>query len=103
MTCPLCGGPLHAEADAVFACERGHVLNAGQLHVAGQSRATAALWMAIEALESEAAALRVLASLGSADGGTSRLADRAEEDARLLRKITTGHVPAGHGDVDADE
>jgi alkylhydroperoxidase family enzyme len=102
MTCPLCGGPLHAEPDAVFGCERGHALNAEQLHVAAQARATAALWMAIEALESEAAALRVVASLGSADGETTRHADRAEEDVRLLRKITRGPVPAGHGGARAE-
>jgi hypothetical protein len=93
MECPQCGGPLHAEADVVFACERGHALDADQLGVAAGSRATAALWMAIAALETEAAALRMLASMSSADGKATQLADRAEEDALILRKISTAHVP----------
>ncbi len=97
MECPLCGGPLHAEADAVFVCERGHAMDPDQLHVAAGSRATAALWMAIAALESEASALRMLASMSSADGRTAQQARRAEEDARLLREMASAHVPPGHG------
>jgi GAF domain-containing protein len=73
----------------VFACERGHALDPGQLRIATASRVSTALWMAIEALESEAAALRTLSSLSRADGDAAALADRAEEDARLLRKVTS--------------
>ncbi len=96
MECPLCGGPLHVEADTVLACERGHAMAPDQLRVAAGSRATTALWMAIAALESEAAALRMLASMSSADGQTAKQANRAEEDSRLLREIATAHVPPGH-------
>ncbi len=81
----------------MFECERGHALDADQLRVAAGSRATVALWMAIAALESEAAALRMLASMSSADGKTAQLADLAEDDARLLRGITAAHIPPGHG------
>ncbi len=94
--CPLCGGPLHMEDGLVFACERGHQMDGEQMRVAAATRVTTALWMAIEALESEALGLRTVVSVGSPDGGASTLADQAEQDARLLRKMTTTHVPPGH-------
>src|SRR3954465_7730808 len=63
MQCPLCGGPLHVDEAERFVCERGHEPEPGELEVAATQRATHALWMAIAALESEAAALRTLAGL----------------------------------------
>ena len=94
MRCPLCGGPLHVEDGALFVCERGHQIPAGRLHLTAGTRVTVALWMAIEALESEAEALRALATFGSGDGdGTLRLAEAAEDDARLLRQLAGKHVP----------
>lgn len=96
MQCPLCGGPLHVEDEAIFACERKHYLNAEQMRVAAATRVTTALWMAIEALETEALALRTLATADRGDGSGVSLADQAEEDARLLRKLAAVHVPPGH-------
>lgn len=96
MKCPLCGGPLHIREAERFACERGHEMNEAELEVAVSSRASIAMWMAIEALESEAEALRTLAA-ASADG--SRYAEQAgaaEKDATLLRNLANGHVPPGH-------
>ena len=98
MRCPLCGGPLHVEDEARFACERGHELEPTAMRAAASSRVSVALWMAIEALESEAVALRLLASMDGADSGGVARADQAEEDARVLREVATGHAPsAGAG------
>ncbi len=94
--CPLCGGPLHMEDGLVFACERGHQMDGEQMRVAAATRVTTALWMAIEALESEALGLRTMVSARASDGVASTLADQAEQDARLLRTMTTAHVPPGH-------
>lgn len=96
MICPLCGGPLHVEDAARFACERDHVLTAEQLQVAATTRVTTALWFAIEALQAEAEALRVLATLGGGDGH-AELAGRAEKDALVLRELAGAHVPPGQG------
>jgi hypothetical protein len=92
MSCPLCGGPLHVEDAARFVCERQHVLTAEQLPVAATTRVTTALWYAIEALQAEAESLRVLATLD--DHGSAELAERAENDAMVLRELAVAHVPA---------
>jgi hypothetical protein len=94
MQCPLCGGPLHVEDENRFVCERGHALAAAELQVAATQRATHALWMAIAALESEAAALRTVAGIRG-DDRSGELADQAEKDAQLLRDITRTHIPPG--------
>ncbi len=86
MRCPLCAGPLREEAVDVFKCEVGHELRGGDLHLAATARASVALWMAIEALETEAQALRLLSMSGAADAPPT-MAEQAEADARLLRKI----------------
>ncbi len=95
MSCPLCGGPLHVEASTRLVCEREQQLTAEQLQTAATTRVTTALWYAIEALQAEADALRVLATLDSADG-TTALAERAEKDALVLRELAVAHVPASH-------
>ena len=94
MRCPLCAGPLREEAVDLFKCEVGHELRGGELHRAATARASVALWMAIEALETEAQALRLLSSSGAADAPPA-LAEQAEADARLLRQISAAHVPPG--------
>lgn len=93
MQCPLCGGPLRLE-EGVFLCERQHRLDGDQLRAAAATRVSSAFWMAIEALESEATALRSLATLTSADGTSAALAEQAEEDARLLRQLAGAHLPS---------
>ena len=75
-----------------FACERGHALDSNELRQAAATRVTLAFWMAIEALETEAEALRALASDGHRDGNVG-LAEQAESDAQVLRKLSTAHVP----------
>jgi hypothetical protein len=97
MSCPLCGGPLHLEAAARFVCERQHVLTAEQLQGAATTRVTTALWYSIEALQAEAEALRVLATLDGGDG-SAELAERAEKDAMVLRELAVAHVPAGQSE-----
>ena len=94
MRCPLCAGPLREEAVDVFKCEVGHELDGEELQQAATARASVALWMAIEALDTEAQALRLLAATGAGDAPPT-LADQAEADARLLRKLALTHVPPG--------
>jgi hypothetical protein len=94
MQCPLCGGPLHVEDEARFVCERDHEVPADDLRAAATPRVTVALWMAIEALESEAESLRMLHSFGRGDGAGD-LAAQAEKDARILRELASTHVPPG--------
>jgi hypothetical protein len=99
MQCPLCGGPLHIERAELFACERGHELNGDELTRAVASRVTMAFWLAIEALETEAEALRVLSD---GQGSNEQLAHQAVDDAQVLRKLATAHLaPLGsRGDGD---
>ncbi|MEY2398815.1 MAG: hypothetical protein QOJ00_1989 [Actinomycetota bacterium] len=92
MQCPLCGGPLHVEDGAHFRCERGHDLDPETMRLQVGTKVTSAFWMAIEALESEATALRMLATMDGAAGDES-LADQAEEDARVLRELAAAHLP----------
>ena len=95
MQCPLCGGPLHLEHPERFACERGHRLEGEELSQAAAARVTMAFWLAIEALESEAEVLQLLAGR---DGGDGRLAAQAAEDARVLRGMAQAHpVPLAGG------
>jgi hypothetical protein len=92
MQCPLCAGPLHIEDMGRFSCERGHEIGADDLRVTTQARVTVAFWMAIEALDTEAEALRLLAASGDADGAEDR-AEQATKDAQLLREQTARHLP----------
>jgi hypothetical protein len=98
MQCPLCAGPLHIEQADEFACERGHRLGGEALAEAAAARVTIAFWMAIEALESEAEALRVLAA---DHGGDEELAEQAADDARVLRDLASAHLRPLQG-VDGD-
>lgn len=94
MRCPMCAGPLHEEAANVFRCEVGHELVGDELQNAATSRASVALWMAIEALETEASAFHAVAD--RADMSDMReMAEQAERDARLLRELSTAHTPPG--------
>jgi len=97
MQCPLCAGPLHLEDHEQFACERGHRLGGSQLAQTAAGRVTMAFWMAIEALESEAEALRLLADRA---GGDDELAERAAADAQVLRGLAGAHLAplGGTGD-----
>jgi len=72
-----------------FACERGHRLEGVQLAQTAAGRVTMAFWMAIEALETEAEALRLLAK---GAGGDDELAERAAADAQVLRGLADAHL-----------
>ena len=110
MQCPLCAGPLHIEQADQFACERGHRLGGEALAEAAAARVTIAFWMAIEALESEAEALRVLTadhveastrSYARRFGEDEELAEQAADDARVLRDLASAHLRPLQG-VDGD-
>ena len=100
MRCPLCAGPLTRRDADLFSCEVGHELSDVELRQAATARATVALWMAIEALGSEASALRRLAASEGDDGIFRAMAGQAEADERLLRELATSH-DATTGDVEA--
>lgn len=96
MTCPLCGAPLAAEEAFSALSERADELPAEELGATAAARVAAAFWMAIEALESEAQALRALAGPPLGGGvGMDGSAEQAEQDARLLRALGERHVVAG--------
>lgn len=98
MQCPLCGGPLHIENPETFRCERGHELHGVALAENAATRVIVAFWLAIEALESEAEALRLL---GAEHGGDPDLAAQASDDALLLRKMAGAHLaPVSDGEHD---
>jgi len=86
--CPLCGGPLHLEASDQFVCARGHTIDGAVLPRLSSARLSAALWMAIEALDAEAEALRILGGTEDGDG----LASRATQDAQVLRAMAGAHL-----------
>jgi hypothetical protein len=86
--CPMCGGPLHLREPGRFVCEREHEMSSDELQRAAEHRVSYAFWMAIEALESEADALRAIA-LHSEQ--SPELADQAEKDARVLRELAVAH------------
>jgi len=99
MQCPLCGGPLRLDRPERFACRRGHELSAGEAQRAATARVSMAVWMAIEALESQAEVLRIMAT-GS--GEVPELAEQADEDARILREIVLAHSDV-EGDATHDD
>lgn len=80
--CPLCGGPAR-EADGRFACEVGHEVDGDTMRDATDARLAEALWMAIEALDSEAEVQRLL--------GQEPFAAQAAEQAQLLRDFARLH------------
>jgi hypothetical protein len=82
----LCGGPLHVEANDLV-CRRGHELDAVAFRESAAARASVALWLAIDALESQAEGLRFVAR-SQGDHADLMLAEQAESDARLLRELT---------------
>jgi hypothetical protein len=93
LRCPLCAGPLAEENLDHFVCAVGHGLSRDELRQAANYRATVALWMAIEALRSEAEALRRLTAGAGDDPRWRAMADQADEDADLLRNIARLHDP----------
>ncbi len=91
MRCPLCSGPVR-EADGRLACEVGHEVAEDDLRESTDARLAEALWMAIEALDSEA---QVLGLLGR--GSDNRFADDAASQAAMLPDFARRH--AGHIDA----
>ena len=75
-------------------CAVGHGLSREELRQAANYRATLALWMAIEALRSEAQALRRLAPGVCDDPRWHAMADQADEDARLLHNLARTLAPS---------
>ena len=89
MQCPMCGGPLQQVQLDELLCNHGHAPDGEERQPTAAERVTIAFWMAIEALESQAQALR---TLGRSIQGNARLADQAENDARTLRELATAQL-----------
>lgn len=94
MHCPLCAGTLTQQDADLFTCDVGHELSTGASRRQATTRATVALWMAIEALGTEATALRGLVKSGGDGAVLESMAAQADEDARLLRELARAHTPA---------
>ena len=90
--CPLCNGPLHQEAD-VFVCVIDHKATPADVIRHTEARLAEALWMAIEALDSEAMMLRLLSDSPDA----AKLAADAEAQGELLREFGSRHANADSG------
>lgn len=74
------------------------------MRVAASNRVLVALWMAIEALETEAQALRLSATLArDGEDDVVGLAAQAERDAEVLRKLAGSHVLPGTDDAVAHD
>ncbi len=95
--CPLWGGPLEVRDAERFACERGHEISRDDVPVAASTRIGIALGMAVEVLDSEAAALPTSSAIARGDGASVGLAERAEQDASARRELASAHVPPGDG------
>jgi hypothetical protein len=84
--CPLCNGPLHTEESGLV-CTIGHRVEIEDAIRHTNARLAEAMWMAIEALDSEAMTLRLL----STEPDAERMADDAEQQAQLLRAFSRRH------------
>ena len=80
--CPLCNGPLRQEGD-MFACVIDHKSTSAEVVRHTELRLAEALWMAVEALDSEAMMLRLLSDSPDA----VQLAADAEAQRELLRQF----------------
>lgn len=87
MRCPLCSGPVHADAGA-FECEVGHRVDSVTLIRDSDLKLAEALRVARQALDNEADVLR---AAGGAD--VQRFADEAEEQAKRLSEFASRHAP----------
>jgi hypothetical protein len=81
--CPLCRGPVHQNEDG-FECQVGHKVDAETLRDFTDAELAEALWMAIDALDSEVVVRRAL--------GQDRFADQAERQAQALRDFARLHT-----------
>jgi hypothetical protein len=88
--CPLCNGPVHEEGDA-FVCAVGHEFHDEEVVQASNVRLSAALWMAIEALDNEATVLKIVK--GSDQTQAEAWAEEASNQAQLLRAFAQEHAP----------
>jgi uncharacterized Zn finger protein (UPF0148 family) len=86
--CPMCGGPVHEEAPGVFVCVVDHEVTGQELGETAEHRLRQAMWMAIEALDSEATVLRLLSPTSEAEA----YARDAEEQSELLRQFARRHA-----------
>ena len=95
MQCPMCASTLHLEHPDRYVGPHDHLLAGEELERAAAVRVTVAFWMAIDALESQAEALR---AVGRSDSEHLRLADQADDDARVLRDLARGSSGGGKWD-----
>jgi hypothetical protein len=72
-------------------CAVGHELEPDEMVTATTVRLAAALWMAIEALDNEAAVLRIVR--GADQARAEAWADEASTQAQLLRDFAQRHAP----------
>jgi hypothetical protein len=86
--CPFCGDPVHEESPTGLVCAAGHEVGNQQLRQTAAARLREALWMTIEALDSEARVLRLLSPTSEAEA----YARDAEDQATVLRQFARRHA-----------
>lgn len=95
LTCPECGGVLHASEDhhlLRFACQVGHVYSQESLFNGQADALEGALWAALRSLEERADLLRRMARRAGLPTRRDRLQDRAgevEREARLVHDVAS--------------
>lgn len=100
--CPTCSGELHEQDEGVFACREDHRYTIIGLALTTNIDALRALWLAIRALENDAAGLELMAAkygdrLGLPAEARRREAVAALDAAGLLR----GHARRAQERLDA--
>lgn len=83
LACPTCAKDLVVDGDEGFRCEEEHRYTVVGLALTNNLAAVRALWMAIRALEEDAAGLQFMATKYGDGFGQSAEARRAEAEAAL--------------------
>lgn len=86
LTCPICAGPLHVQDPERVFCDRGHEMTSDDAARRLNHRLQEALWMALNALETEAEMWRSVAELDGSDKAMIRT-DEIDDQAELIRSV----------------
>ena len=102
LSCPTCSAALTAHDDGTFRCREDHDYTVVGLALTTNIAALRALWVAIRALEEDAAGLGYMAEHYGDDYGLSAESRRAEAKAALeAAELLRGHARRAQQRLDA--
>ena len=87
-TCPTCSGALDVSSDSFF-CRENHRYTLAGLALATNIAAVNALWLAIRALDDDAAGLEYLASAGARQPRAAQLLEQAASAREAASRLRT--------------